>query len=388
MYLKETAKNLVADSLMLSERLVRHTRTWPVPEQIRTLLVLEYMLPLGCCVHLTPLYEAVKSARPGITLAVATRGLGAAVLRHNPAVDHVIETPDPLTDTFAAARSLRASLRERSLHPDCVFTGASDQRTRIAILAALTGAPRGGFTLTPRLYQRPLRYRQDRSLIANNLQVAALLDIEPHRVEPRVYCSPSDAVAAKRLVNRADAEGKPLAVFVTQNSGGQRTGWHVERFVQVIRHAQTLGCAIAYVGIAADGAAIEHLRQTAGSIGTSFAGQTSVTELAALLALSDIVVSLDTGTMHVARAVGVPMVVIGPSWQRPIEWLPVGLPQVRILRGEDRDDIPEGYQLDEVQASDVIAAVEDLLRTYPPDPKARASRLQSILSTVDHSGKT
>ena len=90
-------------------------------------------------------------------------------------------------------------------------------------------------------------------------------------------------------------------------------------------------------------------------------GRTSVTELAALLAMSDAVVSLDTGTMHVGRAVGVPMVVIGPSWQRPIEWLPLGVPQVRILRGEDREDVPEGYRLDEVEAGEVMAALRELM---------------------------
>jgi ADP-heptose:LPS heptosyltransferase len=172
--------------------------------------------------------------------------------------------------------------------------------------------------------------------------------------------------------------------MVTQNSGGQSTGWHIERFAEVIRHAHdTLGCAIVYAGTASDFYAIDQIRRATGEIGTSLAGQTSVTELAALLALSDAVVSLDTGTMHVGRAVGVPMVVIGPSWQRPTEWLPLGQSHIRILRGPDRTDIPTGYRLDEVQAADVISALEGLLTTYPPNPTSRAHRLQAATSTTD-----
>ena len=78
------------------------------------------------------------------------------------------------------------------------------------------------------------------------------------------------------------------------------------------------------------------------------------------------------------------MVVIGPSWQKPIEWLPLGLPRARILRGADRPDVPKGYKLDEVQAAEVMAALTDLLTAYPPDATSRAERLKASTSGVDH----
>jgi ADP-heptose:LPS heptosyltransferase len=382
MPLKETAISLSARALLSAERLIRSAPAAP-PSSI---LILEYLLPLGCCVHLTPVHEAIKRANPSITLTVATRGLGLALLRNHPFIDHLIETPDPLTSTGSAARVLRAELARRSLRPSLILTGASDQRTRIAALALLADAAvRGGFTVHPGLYHRPLAYDRRRSLIDNNLQLATLAGASPTHIEPRVYFSPADLSAAESLARIANPEGRPLVLFVTQNSGGQRTGWHPSRFAEVIRHAyEVLGCAVAYVGTTADRVAIEEIRQAAGGIGASLAGRTSVTELAALLSISDAAVSLDTGTMHVGRAVGVPMVVIGPSWQRPIEWLPLGIPQVRILRGEDRADIPPNYQLDEVQAVDVIAALEELLTLYPPKVASRAERTVASTSTVDH----
>ena len=386
MSLKKIAMNLSAEALMGSERLLRGNRLTPRPDDANSVLILEYMLPLGCCVHLTPVYEAIKQARPNTTITVATRGLGAALLRHNPFIDHLIQTPDPLTDLSGAVRSLSRSLARRNLRPTCCLTGASDQRTRIALLGLLAGAGwRGGFTQSPRLYQRPLQYQPDRSLIHNNLQLLSLLGIPQQHFEPRVFFSPADIATAADHARAANPEGKPLLVMVTQNSGGQATGWHVERFAKVIRHAHdALGCAIIFAGTASDFQAIEQIRRTTEEIGTSLAGQTSVTQLAALLALSDAVVSLDTGTMHVGRAVGTPMVVIGPSWQRPIEWLPLDLPNVRILRGPDRNDIPKGYRLDEVQATDVISALEDLLTTYPPNLTSRANRLDANTSFFDH----
>lgn len=388
MSLKKNLMRLSAGAVMASERLVRGEHVAPIPAKVNSVLILEYMLPLGCCVHLTPLYEAIRRSRPDVTISVGTRGIALEVLRHNPSIDHLIETPDPLRDTFGAAKVLRAELNRRSLRPDCTLTGASDQRTRIALLALLSGAGwRGGYTLARQLYQCPLEYRRDLSQIDNNLQLAGLVGASAQHVEPRVYISKADATAAQAMAQQANPTGKPLVIVVSQNSGGQRTGWHDDRFAQVIRHAhQTLGCAIAYVGTVADASAIEQLRQAAGNIGMSLAGRTTVTELAALLALSDATVSLDTGTMHIGRAVGVPMVVLGPSWQKPLEWLPLNFPHVRILRGNDRPDIPEGYKLDEVQAPDVIAALTELLEIYPADPSQRAARLQTNLSNIDHRG--
>jgi ADP-heptose:LPS heptosyltransferase len=375
---------MLARTLLAVEGVLRRKVATVAPERVKQVLVLEYMLPLGSCVHLTPFFEVLKLRRPEVAITVATRGL--QVLRHSPFVDRLIETPDPLTDLKAAVSFLRRSLRRLKLEPDCVLTGASDQRTRIALLGLLgSGGWRGGYTLKPALYQRPLEYDRSVSLIANNLRLAGLFGCKAESVEPRVFFSQENVETARGLLRGVNPEGRPLVVMVTQNSGGQATGWHSERFVRVIRHAaEGLGCAVVYVGTSGDAAVIETIRQAAGVVGTSIAGRTNVTELAAVLAMSDAMVTLDTGTMHVGRAVKTPMVVLGPSWQRPIEWLPLGVENVRILRGNDRDAVAAEYRLDEIAAESVIEALDDLMRTYPASAETRERRVRQSLSGVDH----
>ena len=376
---------MAARGLLAVEGALRR-RVEVAPEAVRQVLVLEYMLPLGTCVHLTPFFEAMKRCREDSTIAVATRGLGAQVLRYSPFVDRLIVTPDPLTDLPAAVSALRGSLRRSRFSPECVLTGASDQRTRIALLGVFGARGwRGGYTLKSRLYQRSLTYDRGVSLIENNLRLARVFGCEAERIEPRVFFSRENAEVARKLVTEINPEGRPLVVMVTQNSGGQATGWHTERFVRVIRHAaEGLGCAVVYVGTSVDAAAIEEIRVAAGGIGVSVAGRTSVTELAALLAMSDAMVTLDTGTMHVGRAVKTPMAVLGPSWQRPVEWMPLGVENVRILRGEDIETVPAGYRLDEISAESVIDALDDLMRVYPASGEARERRVGESLSAVDH----
>jgi ADP-heptose:LPS heptosyltransferase len=376
---------MLARALLGMEKMLRWRTGEAEPAKVKQVLVLEYMLPLGSCVHLTPLFEAMRILRPDVKIAVATRGLGAQVLRHSPFVNRLIETPDPLTDFWGAVRVLRGRLRALKIEADWVLTGASDQRTRIALLGMLAASgSRGGYTVNPELYQRPLEYDRNLSLIANNIRLVELAGGRGEVLEPRVFFSQRDAEAMQALVRKVNPEGRPLVVMVTQNSGGQATGWHTERFARVIRHAVGLGFAVVYVGTAGDESAIEEVRAAAGGIGVSVAGRTSVTELAALLAMSDVMVTLDTGTMHVGRAVKTPMVVLGPSWQRPIEWLPLTVGNVRILRGEDRDTVPEGYRLDEISADSVVRALDDLLRASPANAESRRKRMEQSLSAVDH----
>ena len=229
-------------------------------ERCSHVLVLEYMLPLGACVHMTSVFEAIKR-KSGTTLTVATRGIALGLLRHSPFIDHLIATPDPLTDLHAASKLLALELARRKLDPDCCVTGASDQRTRIAALGALACRGwRGGYTIMNVMYHKPLDYDQDRSLIANNLRLAGLIGAPEDHCEPRIFYSPQDAAIARSLLEPLRAAGKPVLVVVSQNSGGQRTGWRAEHWLETVRYAQdVLGYAIAYVGTAGDRNAIEAL---------------------------------------------------------------------------------------------------------------------------------
>lgn len=375
----------LATRLVALERLIR-PRTSPDPASVRSILVLEYVIPLGNCVHMTPVFEAIKRARPDIRVAVATWGIGAQVLRNSPYIDDLLETPNALLDFQTAVSSLRRQLRSQGLNPDCCLTGAGDHRTKVGILAALAcGGWRGGYTLRPDLYQRPLVYDRSVSLIDNNLRLAGLLGIEAHSIEPKIFYSHEDAAVARNLLEPARAAGRPVLVAVTQTSGGLATAWHDDRWAQTLSYAhRELGYEIFFVGTGADEPAITRIKEMAGGVGTSLAGKTSINQLAALLALSDMVITVTTGTMHVGRAVGTPMVVLNIAWEKPLEWMPSERPHVRIMRGPFIDSIPPGYRMDEISAEWACSELADMTRRFPPDDAAREARLNSSLSDVDH----
>jgi ADP-heptose:LPS heptosyltransferase len=350
----------------------------------QTFLILQYRIPLGCCVHGTPIYTALKAAHPDCRIIVATYGLGHQVLAHNPLIDHLIDTgapPDTAQGLLSFASALRNSVQASGLRPTQILQDASNRRGTLALLALLLRlAPTAGFADLPEIYDEHLDYDPTRSLIANNLR---LVGPETAHVEPSVYFTARDLDAANTLFRQANPGSRPVTAFIVQGSGAQPNSWHDDRFAAVIQHVESLGHCTVFLGTSAEAPDIDRVRAAAQSTGTSLAGNTSVTTLAAVLALCNYVISVDTGSMHVSRAVGTPMVVLGPSWQPAIEWLPIDLPTATVLRGPDkflpRHAIRPDYRLDEITAPDVIEAFEVLTQRYPPAAEERQQRINRLL---------
>lgn len=352
--------------------------------EIRNFLVLQYESALGSVVHATPLYEALKSAMPDAHVTVAASSMAASVLQHSPYVDRCVVTPPPLHDMPRAARAVRELLRATPPGPRCILTTIGNRRPRIALLAVSAGrALRVGHTAAPAFYDLPLVFAPERGQIEGNLDVLRALGHPVAFCGPRVCFASRDAEHATQLLSAlSDRPNTPRVALVTQNSRGQRNQWPTERLRQVIADlAQTCDAIPLFIGTSAESGSIEELRRDLPDPGLSLAGKTTVAELAAVLAQCDLVVSLDTGPFHVARAVGLPGVVIAPAWQDPREWLPVDDPSYRVLRGPAISSAPPDYRIEEVSVSQVTQAARELLQRFPASGQARTGRLQNAMHT-------
>ncbi|HEX4019580.1 MAG TPA: glycosyltransferase family 9 protein [Acidobacteriaceae bacterium] len=359
---------------------------------IRNFLFLQYDTPLGSAVHATPLYEAIQLQLPDATIFVAASPMAAGVLRHNPFLDRCVVTPAPSQSFTGALRALRQLYAQLPPGPVCIATTASNQRPTLAMLALLTGkATRLGYTLATPLYSLPLEYDADRPQIESNLDILRALHpgtfshaapIPEATPEPRIFFSREDAAYATRVLAEASVTADhPRIAFVTQSSGGQPKLWSVERFRRVIAELHATRRAIPiFLGTSDDAAAVEALRQPLSEQGISLAGKTTIPQLAAVLAQCDAILSLDTGTFHVARAVQLPGVVIAPAWQNPSEWLPLRNPRYRILCGAMIPMPTSKYWIQEVSTEQVLASLDALLTAYPPSASARAARLHRALA--------
>lgn len=345
-------------------------------QELRNFLFLQYESPLGSVVHATPVFEALKHSIPNAHITVAASRMAANVLAHSPYIDRCIVTPNPIHHFAKSLPAVRALVQSMPPGPRSIVTTIGNQRTRVALLGLLAGkSVRAGYTLAPELYAVPLPFHPQRGQIEGNLDILRSLGHDIPFCEPRIFFTAEDANHARTLV-QALAENSTRIAFVTQNSGGQPNRWIEARFAEVIAQlSQTHNATPIFVGTSADAPAIERLRQSLPSRGISAAGETTIPQLAALLAQCDLVVSLDTGTFHVGRAVGLPGVVIAPAWQDPREWLPIDHPRYRVVRGPSLATQPSGYCMEEISVPQVVNAATELLELFPPSVATRQARL-------------
>jgi ADP-heptose:LPS heptosyltransferase len=339
----------------------------------RNFLLLQHATALGTVVHATPLIPALREAMPDCRIVVAASGFGLEVLRNNPGIERLIETPSPLRDWRSAARALR---RESPFQGEdfVLVTPVGNERTLIALQTLFAGAEaRVGFTQVPALYRAALAFDHSKSQIENNLSILAALGHPVRHFEPEMFFIAADVGWARQMLAEDGVQaGQPLAVFVSQTSVTQRKSWRKERFQAAAEFlVRRYGAHIVFVGTAAEAAAIDDLRLGIPHATSNFAGKTNLLQMAALLSLCDVGLTLDTGTMHVGRTVGLPMAIIAPAWSPPLEWLPLNNPRYRILKNAEMEVCPPDYIIDEVSVDEVTSALQGLLEMFQPGQRRR-----------------
>lgn len=346
----------------------------------------------------TPLFSALRRARPDMTVTLAGSALMAEIAAGNPYVDriHILPSPyrTPLRSVIAARRAAPADAGSY----DWLITTVAARRYALGLVAAVIPARRRsglGAAEALALYDAPLTYDWSISTQANNLRALRPLGIalpeEPgHVPEPEIYFAPDLPGTVDGLLR---AEGidpsRPIAVLAPQTSGGQPTDWFPDRFAELADLlAERRGLQPVFVGTAAGAELIDGIRGRMRGPAASLAGRTGITALGALFAGADLAVCLDSGAMHVARATRVPLVVVASGWQAPHHWLPLGVPTCRIVSaagdwcgGCSGRHCPDRSCMKRIAPDDVLAAADGLLLNFPPAAAARAARIAACTGT-------
>jgi len=156
--------------------------------------------------------------------------------------------------------------------------------------------------------------------IASQVETAiagtSLVDFE--RCEPRLD-SPSDTSRGRELLERfgIDAVATQRGILAINPGATNSTAkrWPAERFAKTAdQFSEAYGFQTIIIGTAGDKPVALQVAEAMRTQPTVIAGETSIAELKALLRCVRLVISNDTGTSHVAAALGVPTVVVfGPT---------------------------------------------------------------------------
>jgi len=331
----ERALVRLADTALLPLRIGRPKAR---PDHVRRVLLLR-LERIG---DLLMVLDAIRDARdiwPEAEIDLAVGAWNADLAAMVPGITTRYTVSVPWLAREETAESWPALIQQgrawRDRHYDIVVNFEPDIRSNF--LAWLSGAPvragyssgGGGAFLTS---AAPYAASSHVSVNARALitRAAGSRTREPGlRAQPPGLVVPESA--RERARERLATVRRPL-IGVHANGGRESKQWHLDRFASVARAlAAETGASIVLTGSPADRPMVQQVEaQLEGTPVVNVAGALGLADLAALLAELDVLVTGDTGPMHLAGAVGTPVVALfGPA--DPARYGPVGSPS-RVLR--------------------------------------------------------
>jgi lipopolysaccharide heptosyltransferase II len=268
-----------------------------------------------------PAMRALRSAVPGRRITLLTSPQAAAIAELMPEVDEAIVyeapwmkhsgAPDPAADV-----SMIAALRERAFDAAVIFTVYTQSALPAALLCHLAGIPlRAAHSREKpyRLLTHRLPEREPDELVRHEvrrqLDLAAALGA-PAADEPLRVALPAAARerAGTVLSDAGLSDGGRWAVLHAGSSASSR------RYPEELWAAACRALAgdheleLVFTGDAGEAELVERLRAMAGGAGVSVAGRLTLAELAAVLEAAPLLIAGNTGPVHLAAAVGTPVV--------------------------------------------------------------------------------
>ena len=142
------------------------------------------------------------------------------------------------------------------------------------------------------------------------LHLVAALGANPEPLPPQLYVSPEEMA---RVANQYGLIGRELVLGLNPGAEyGPAKRWPVDKFIAAAREIQSrTPCAWLLLGGKNDAATTSQISSALGppSSVLDLSGRTSLRELMALLKHCRVLLTNDTGPMHVAAALGTPVVV-------------------------------------------------------------------------------
>jgi ADP-heptose:LPS heptosyltransferase len=335
---------------------------------------------LGDMICATPIFHAIKKAYPQCRVVVAGLASCSTIHEHNSDVDEYITiNPNRLYDNVSLFRASNADA--------AIITSPGFDAIAAFFLAAIPTiiAPKvvNGFSpyqtksyrlMTPLVttIEHRMKYYAPREYLRMLEPIGIYTDDTTKHVAFSATAKQKVMAHLDRYGFRSDAD---VIVGISVSAGNKIKEWPSDRFVELANILSSKhGAAIVFIGGAGDkelvNNTIQRLGKTVRYIDTT--GMYSVDELKALMSCMDMFISVDTGPIYIAEALGVPTVdITGPIDEK--EQPPIGRlhkvvhiknrkgPELFVMNARTYNATEARRQVEEITVDSVIKAVEEIL---------------------------
>ena len=277
---------------------------------------------LGDVLMTTPAIRAVKGSRPGRHVTLLTAGPGAAAAALVPEIDKVITYDAPWMKATPPRPDSRleyemaSRLREGRYDAAIIFTVYSQNPLPTALLCYLAGIPlrlahcrENPYQLLTTWVPEPEPEKGTRHEVRRQLDLVAAVGYQAHDESLSVAVPPG----ARRRVGHILAEAgvdrdRPWLVIHPGASAPSRR-YSPRGFARAARSlVQDHGFQVVWTGTRAEEELVAGIQAGVGSPTVSLVDRLNLGELAALLSLAPLLISNNSGPVHLAAAVGTPVV--------------------------------------------------------------------------------
>ena len=261
---------------------------------------------IGDALLAQPLFARLRQKHAGATIDALAPPWTAPVLRRMPEIAEVIDAPFGHGELKLGARwTLARSLRGRTYDQAIVLSNT----LKSALIPFFAGIPvRSGFVGELRHGLLNRVHRLDEKALPLMAERYAQLAEEPGSPPARplaqvgLRVDPANLAAALEHLDLSRA--KPVVAFCPGAEYGPAKRWPARYFADLATKLTVKGRAIWLFGSGKDEEIGEEIVRLSGGAVVNLCGKTDLASAIDLLSLAEVVVSNDSGLMHVAAAVG------------------------------------------------------------------------------------
>lgn len=342
---------------------------------------------LGDVLMTTPAIRALREERPARRITLLTSRAGSEIARLVPEIDDVIVYDSPWMkatmrrNDSSPEYAMLEGLSRRAFDAAVVFTVYSQNPLPSAMLCYLADIPLRLAYCHENPYQLLSDWLPDpepaefiRHEVQRQLDLVAAVDC--HTADTCLSLRVGDAATrcVEQLLKEIGVAGDRRWLVMHTGASAPARRYPAEGFAEAARRlVEEDGFQIVLTGVDSEIPQIDRIRKAMAVPSHSLAGRLNLGEMAALLALAPLLVSNNTGSVHMAAAVGTPVVDIyaltNPQhtpWQVPHRVLFHDVPCKYCYRSI----CPQGHHdcLRRVLPEQIVVAARELLGQTPVTP--------------------
>jgi lipopolysaccharide heptosyltransferase II len=298
-----------------------------IPENARQILVFGDM-GLGNFLMFTPALETLRTRYPEAEIVVVFfKARGAEVIAQgNPNIDRIVTIDMPKRAGLGAFRHLVRSARAAGISPDMVIARWNGSPYVAMLTMWLRPTTRVGHVTSAGfkgyfddVFNFPVSMTEEAHEVERNLDLARALGAEPTTYTMHLPISEKQGKEADKLIAERGFDPARLICLQTGSSKLQSwKRWPEQSWAALAEQLAGAGYDLAFVGSDEESdiasAIIAATPSVAGEENRNICGALSVNATGALIARSRGIICNDSGLMHVAAAVGTPIIgLFGPT---------------------------------------------------------------------------